>query len=179
MEQNFNNMEQEMPQPAKSPMQTAMKYGLIGGLVYVALSLLLYLIDMQEVQWLGILVNLAVLFGAIYLAQTFHRDNELGGYITYGRAVSVGMLTALFLGIVAAVYTVLYFNVINPAQIDEIILEARQNMIDQGMSDEEMEQAMKMTSMFMQPWFFAISTIFSLGIIGLIVSLVSSAFTRK
>jgi hypothetical protein len=43
----------------------------------------------------------------IILATRAYRDQEQGGYITYGRALAVGTLTVLFAGVITSVFTYL------------------------------------------------------------------------
>ena len=171
-------IDQEL-KPNVSPMPTALRYGLIAGVVSIIVSLLLYLLDMYREQTLTTVISIAVLVTFVYLAQKSHRDNDLGGYMKFGRAVGVGMLTVLFMAIVGAVYNFIFFEFIDSSILEETLRETENNMMDRGMSDEDINQAMKITQIFVNPFFFAVTALFFSGIFGLIVSLITGAITKR
>lgn len=88
-----------------SPSKTGLFYGLISGLGCFALFLLIYFIHKNPFgawSWLGFWIPILLMI----LGTKAHRDKDLEGYITYGRAIAVSMLVA-FSG--AMVYEVLTF----------------------------------------------------------------------
>jgi uncharacterized membrane protein len=166
-------------QPRVSPFNTAMRYGLIGGLVMVVISLLLYLLNLQEITWLSTVVMLGVLGVFIYLGLVNHRDNDLGGYMKYGRGVGTGTLIAVFMGIIGAVYLYIFLSFIDQSVITQAMNEAREALVERGMSDDEIEQALKISGMFMQPWAMAIMSIFAYAFYGVIEALIISIVVKK
>lgn len=170
---------QEEPQNV-SPVNMSLKFGMIGGLVMIIASLVFYLFDMRESWLINSLGTLVILFVSVYLAQVNHRDQELGGYMKYGRSFGVGILTSLFIGILSAIFTIILIKFIDPGMIEQQLEVQRQAMIEQGLSDEEIEQGMNFTRRFSSnPFVLFFATVFGTMIWGLIISLVSAAFTRK
>lgn len=176
-----NQVMDQMQEPQNvSPFNISMKFGLIGGLVMIIASLLFYLLDMRDNWWVNSLATLAILFVSVYFAQINHRDNELGGYMKYGRGVGVGLLTTLFIGILSAVFTIILIKFVDPGVVEAQLEVQRQAMIERGLSDEEIEQGMKFTRQFASnPLILFFATVIGTMIWGLVISLVSSAFTRK
>lgn len=163
------------------------RYGLLTGLVLILLGLVFYLTGLQSFDqpqssssWIITIVNLVVLFGGLYLAIQQHRDQNLGGYITFGKGFTVGLLTSLVVAVVSAIWTIVFFTLVEP-NATEMILEASKDQManEQGMSDEQIEQAMTwaswMTSPSMMTVFALLGTVFQ----GLILSLIAGGVLAK
>jgi hypothetical protein len=108
-----------------------------------------------------------------------YRDYELGGYIGYGKAVGTGTLIAVYGGVITGVFTLVFFMYIAPDMVDRIIEAAQQSMSEQGMSDDQIELASKMSRKFMTPGWMLMFSILGNAIMGLIFSLIIAIFLRK
>ena len=157
-----------VPDPANVPMRpTAMKYGLIGGLILIVLSLVYNMADMidytgQESNWLSNVLNWGVMIGVIVMAIKQHRDEELGGYIKFGRCIGLGTLIGLVIGVLTGIFGLIYFNLIDPGLIDEIMSQFEENFSQQGMDENAMEMALSWTrSMFSPVGLFLMSLVMS------------------
>ena len=163
-----------------SPFPTALRYGVIGGLLSIAFGLATYLAGMQGtiptiLNIVGTIVSIAVI---VYAIRT-HRDNDLGGYISYGRCLGVGVLTSIIMGIIGALWTVVLFNFIDPGITDMLMQPQMEAMEEAGMSDDEIENAMSMAGKFMTAPFMAGMALVGSAFIGLIVSLIAGAVMKK
>lgn len=162
-----------------SPLKTALRMGLIIGLIFIVLSLITFLLDMEDNKTIRYL-DIVIIIGGVVWAIKSHRDNDLGGFISYGRGLGIGTLSILFASIILAVYMIIYFNTINPGAIEMMEQLAEERMIEQGMEAEDMEEAMKYTRMFMTPPILAAGVVLWTTVIGFVVSLIASAvFQRK
>ncbi len=163
-----------------SPFPTALRYGVIGGLLVIVIGLIQYLLGItstisQAVGWLSMLIT--IVFPV--LAIRGHRDNDLGGYISYGRGLGTGVLTALIIGLVTAIWTILLYNVIDPSIMDQIMQVQAEAMEEQGMSDEDIENVATMTGKFMTaPVMAAIGFGTSL-LFGFVASLIAGAVMKR
>ncbi len=153
-------------------------YGLLLALASIIFSLILFLLVEDKMTKLNYLNYLIVIAG-IVLAQLNFRDKHMGGFISYGKSFSVGFLTALFSGIVVAVYTYIFFKYISPGTIDEIMQLTEQKMMDKGLSDQELEMAMSWTRKFQTPLMYLIFTFLGTAFMGVIISLITSIFVKK
>ena len=175
----MNNLDNDYQAPqTASPVGTALKYGIIGGFVLIVLSLIAYLLDMSESSIIRVL-QFAILVVIVVVAIKAHRDNDLNGTMSYGRGLGVGTLTALFASLVVAVYMFIFLNFIDTGFIDEQIENSRREMIERDMSDEEIEQAMNMTKMFLSPVWLTVITVITNTFFGFITALIASAFIKK
>jgi len=145
---------------------TAMRYGLIGALAFIAIQLLLDttgLIDYSSGKGLyypSILSAIATV-AILYFGIKHHRDEELVGYITFGRCVKLGALIGLFAGILIAVFAFVYHSFIRPDIIPSMMEFQQEQMAEQGMTEDQIEQAMAMAENFTTPVATAISSVFN------------------
>ncbi len=75
----------------KSPLNTGMKYGLYTGMGMIIYSIFFYVIGVIPdggLQFLSYLIMIAGLF----FGMKYHRDQEMGGFMSYGRAFGLGAL---------------------------------------------------------------------------------------
>ena len=170
-------MNQENP----SQLKFSMNYGAILGVVFIILSVLFYLAgmhgtDSQWTQWL----YYAIMIGMIIYSIKVYRDAYLGGAIGFGHALGTGVLVVLFGSLIYAVYTYVFLAFIDASIIDQIVTTAEEDMINKGMSDEEIEQAMSFSRRFMtSPSLISFFMMISFVFFGFIFSLIISLFMKK
>lgn len=169
-----------------SPRPTAMRYGLIWGLLGILLGLLSYLMgwaepsgSMSAGSMISGALSLALNITILVLAIKYHRDNELGGYITFGRGFQTGMLTTFFYAIIATVWAFVFFNFIAADMMTEIQDAMVEQWEAQGMSDEQIEQAQGFTGFMSSPLFMVGAAFVGSLIWGAILSLIISAVVKK
>lgn len=148
---------------------TAVRYGAIWGGVSILLTLIAFLTNtdpgMPEtsgmMKALYSVVGIGAAIWAVVMAIKQHRDRELGGSITLGRAIMVGLMAGLVAGAIGAVFMLLYTSVINPDYAESLKAAMQAQWEAQGMSEEQIEMAGSMSGWFTNPVFLFISQIFS------------------
>jgi uncharacterized membrane protein YeaQ/YmgE (transglycosylase-associated protein family) len=180
MEENFTN---PVDPDEVGVGQTAIRYGIIGGLISIALSIASIAMGWNQpgnsmAMLVGILAFI-ILIGVLTFAIKTHRDDDLGGYITLGRAVKVGVLTAIIMGLLGAVFNVVHQTLIDPGYMDTMMEASRTQLEDSGMDDDQIDAALSMTSMFTSPIVTAIFGLISSAVIGAIISLIAGAIMKK
>lgn len=157
---------------------TAIKFGMLTSLGVIVLSLIFYLMGLTGnnlVQWF---VYIILIIG-IVLGIKHHKNNDLDGFISYGRALGCGTLISLNAGIIAAIYTYILFAFIDPDLVNTLLSQIEQQMYEQGNSEQEIEIGMRYTTMFMTPTMMAIMVIFMDTFIGFVSSLIIAAIFKK
>jgi len=176
-----------IPDPAEiSPTSTAMRYGLIGALVAIAVGLVFNLTDMISYtdqtapgNMAQMVIGIAILVVCMVLAIKQHRDEELGGYIKLGRAFRTGFLTGLFLALASAVWVFIFFSFVSPEIVDIIRENAWDQAIEGGTTEEQLEQGKAFFDFFTSPlWMTIMSFIFNL-IITLVLAFITGAIMKK
>ncbi len=164
--------------------KVGMKYGVICGLVYIAFSLVSILMGsaLQSSPMLGILISLAIVvatFFVIFYGVREYRDTVNSGTLAVGEAVKLGALIALIAGLLTAAFTLLYNYVIDPGYVDRMIAEMRDGFEKRGMTDAQIDTAMKWTSMMRNPLLTAAFSIVWYCLWGIVKGLISGAILKK
>ncbi|HKK79438.1 MAG TPA: DUF4199 domain-containing protein [Phaeodactylibacter sp.] len=176
------------PQPEEvSPWPTGSRYGVLASLVLIALSLVMYISGMVDMTGQdttsSILSNVAtfgIVVAALVLAIKQHRDQELAGLISYGRAFYVGFIVLLVLSLIQSVYTYVFFAFIEPDLIGEMLEMTKERMMDQqGMSASDAENAMGMMSWTFTPGMFAVFGLLGTLFFGVIIDLIVAAIMKR
>jgi hypothetical protein len=162
-----------------SQLKAAMTYGGIYGLAVCVVTLIFYFIGMDLQSSTPRYLTYAILIIAIVMGIKGYRDNNLGGFIPYGKAVSTGTLIGLFGGIITGAFSVLMFTVIDPDLLEKIMVQATEQLEEQGQSEEQIEMATNWTRKLMSPLFLFIASVLSSAIMSIIISLIAAAFLKK
>lgn len=126
---------------------------------------------------LGIL-NYAILLGLLIYFIVMHRDRDLAGDISYGKAFKSCFQTMVLYALFMSLVTYLWFS-LDESLLDLIqskSMEALENNKD--LSEEKKEEAMAMMEKFQTPLMFALTSVVSNILLGVILSLIASAFNK-
>ena len=165
-----------------TPMNVGMKYGVILGLVGVAIGSIMYFTGFSlksaadpSMGWITSILTNAVVFGFIYMGLKYFRDSN-EGQMTFGEGLSSAMFIGLISGLIIAVYNYIFLAFIAPdfmAQVMEISME------NQDMTEEQLEATEGMMGAFSSPIFGAFMA-FLMRIFGaLIWGCLASAILKK
>ena len=166
----------------KSPLvRHAATYGLYIGLALILLSLLNYLFGLYgQNKIFNILTTWLIPIAGIVWATIQYRDREKGGFISYGDSVGYGVLLSLFYGIITTTFSVLLIYVISPDYADKIMEAAAETLYESGIyTESQIEAVTVMMERFNTPTFMLIGGVVGTAIIGLIISLITSIFTKR
>lgn len=169
-----------------SMMPTALRYGGIAALIAIAVGLIFNLTGFSnpaDPQAGGNLFQSIIGYTISFLAPIFaikhHRDEELGGYLSFGRGLGMGTLTGVFLGLFTAIWILVFFYLISPDLVEAIRKMAYQRALDQGATEETMEAAKGMMGFFTSPPFFAIAGFFVTLLFSFLGSLLGGLMFRR
>lgn len=167
-------MEEQAQVTTKS---VGIKYGLIAALISIILFILIDFLGMvgqSWTQWVGILITAVIIFLA-------HKEFKSEGddFMSYGQGVGIGVWIGLISSVLGSVFTYIYVKFINPGYMDFIREQQIMGMEERGMSDAEIEQAMKMAESFSGPEAILIFGIIFGFIFTLIAALIVSAVTKN
>jgi hypothetical protein len=168
-----------MEQGKTSLMKQAMTFGAIIGLALVVYSVFLYITGLTFNKALG-LVQYVVLFTGIYLGIKDFRDKVLGGFITYGKALGLGVLISVFVGIITLFFNFLMMRFIDPGLIDKAMAVAEETLENNRfISADQLDDALERSRwLFTSVWSVPIGLI-SFSFIGFVISLITSAFVKR
>ncbi|MCG6186775.1 DUF4199 domain-containing protein [Maribellus maritimus] len=167
-----------MEQKSASVWKSSLMSGIYLGIVSILVSVIFYVTGnpfSKIAQWLGY----AVLIAGVVLAQINYKK-ALGGTMSYGQALGVGLLTVVFASILSSIYTVLLYTVIDPSLTEQLKLFTEEQIVKQGrVPEEQIDMAVEMSAKFQTPTMMMVMGIFGGALIGLIISLITAIFTQK
>jgi Na+/melibiose symporter-like transporter len=160
---------------------TALRYGGIMGAIGIVMALIMFVTGMTDPEnqqsagamGLGCLSGIITIVMLVFTIKK-HRDQDLGGAISLGRAIGVGTAAATISGIISAIWSIIQNNVIDPSGLER----TREAMIDNAQPGQE-ELMESMANIFASPVFGPLAAILGSALIGLILSLIIGAIMKK
>jgi len=154
------------------------KFGIIGGLASVIVSLILFFVDMQMESWAKWISTL-VMIGIIILGIKSVANDNQNRLISFGTLFKAGMIMAVIIAIISVVYFLIYINFIETNFIEKVLNESRQQMTEKGLGEEQIEQALEMSKSFMSPGIMVAFSLIGSLFFGAIASLIGAAIFKK
>ncbi len=156
--------------------QTHARYGLITGFVMIVVGLLMYLTNLSFQSWSQWVSYAFFLGGLILNATAYSKANEAN--VTFGNVFGSCFKATLIITLMMTVWVII-FIMIFPEMKEKAMEMSTQRMEQRGMSEEQIEQGMKMAKMFTStPMMAAITAVGSI-FMGSIFSLIASAVAKK
>ncbi|KPL14561.1 MAG: hypothetical protein AMS26_10280 [Bacteroides sp. SM23_62] len=153
-------------------------WGAILGFVGIIYSVILYMLGQnlnQTMSYLGILITIVVLILAI---RSF-RDNVRGGILPFGPAFQFGFVVILVSSVIGIIYAYLLWTVIDPDIISKMKDMQMEKMLEKGLPEDALDQAMAISGKFMTPLMMTIFGFVGQVFMGTIVALIIAAIFKK
>ncbi len=161
-----------------TPRSVGIRFGLINAVISVAYFLILNLAGIDMTQgfwnWFGYVVTIAI----IVLAHKYYKDNG-DSFMGYGQGIGIALWIGIIAGVISSVFTYLYIKFIDTTFLQTVKDKQMEVMQEKGMSDEQIDQTMKISSMFMSAEAMFIYILFGSIMITLIFALIVTIFTQK
>jgi hypothetical protein len=169
---------EESATPAISTRSVGIRYGLIMGVIGVALFVVFIVADIDiqgPARWLNVVV-LAVL---IFLAHKYYKENG-DGFMTLGQGTGIGFWMCLVSSTISSIFTYVYVKFIDTGFIQQMMDKQREGLEAKGtMSDEQVDQAMNIASKFLTPEMMLVFGMVFGILFGVLIALVVGLFTQK
>ncbi len=156
----------------------ALKWGAINAIFSFAYTILTKYSGMvddfeESIGWLSTIFSLVLTITILVLCLREFRTTN-GDQLKYGAGLGLSTMTGAITGIISGGFNYIYLAYIDNSTLTKQIEQAREKWEEQGLSQSQIEQAEKMTSMFTSPGIqFAMIvflSVFFFFIFGLIVS---------
>ena len=164
---------------AKINTNAIMNYGTIYGIVIIAMSLILYILGIENDGNFVFLINLAVTIGALYFFMNKYKMEVGAGFISFITSFRLGILLTFFGGVITAFYNWVFLSFIDPSSIDEAKEKAYESAISNGKSAEQAITELEMVEPFMTPIGMTLIALLGFLVMGLIISAIVSAFIKN
>jgi hypothetical protein len=125
-------------------------------------------------KWLNVLI----MFLGLFIGTKQLRDKANGGYLTFGEGFKTGFLMVLIITLLASISTFIDLQM-HPDFIDKVLDQARTNMINKGMPEDQIEMGIAMTRKFTTPAWIVIWVVLFDLFFGAILSLITAGVNTK
>jgi hypothetical protein len=155
----------------------SMKWGLILGVISIALFIVYVIIDVvgeSWVSWMGLIPFIIV----VVLAHKEFKD-EGDGFMSYGQGLGIGVLVSLISAIISSAFNFIYVKFIDTEFNTKLMEKIEMQWEEQGMTDQQIDAARGFTETMMSPGVgFFIGIAFAV-FFGFLVSLIIAAITKN
>ena len=128
----------------------------------------------KTMDWVSMILSLGLLFMGI-------REKKMQDPtdFTFGRGWVEGTLISLVAAVLFAIFFFIFTDMINPEMIEYARAEAARNVAAQNIPKDQIEAAKKMMDIIFSPTGFAIGTLITYTISGMIISLIFSPIIKS
>lgn len=153
------------------------KYGVLGAIVSIVITLLFFMLNMQDSVWLNIVY--AILVVVIILWGQYEYGKTQTSSAGYGRMVGLGVLIVLYYAILTGVYGFIHLGYIDTEMMSRGLAAAEEAMLLQGLPDEQIRIALEYQAKFTSPLVASLFGAVGSMAIGTIISLITSIMMKK
>jgi len=162
----------------KNTIEPALLYGGITGGAILLHSVVLYALDASfsiYSQIMGYLLPIALLV----LVLSMYRKEKLNGVMSYSQSFIMGSLTMVVAGVISAIYMFVFIKYIDPDFVNVMMQMQEDKMLEKGMDEAAIEQAMDFTSKMRSVGFLTVMAFVGTAFMGVIFSAIVSIFLKK
>lgn len=159
----------------KKPTSHVVK-GLIISLVLIVVGIAIHFAGLTMNKGVGALQYVILLAGIIWGCISY--ANQMNNNVTFGNVFAHGFKITAVVTVIMIVYTIISIKFLFPEMADLATEQARENLEQNNMSEEQIEQAMSITKKFFMPLAIG-GVLLVFMIIGLISSLIGAAVAKK
>lgn len=161
---------------------TILKYGLVTGVLLCINMIIMINIMYNDPNYkgndiLGYTV-LIVIFSLIFFGIRNYRNNQLNGYISFGKAFKIGALIALVAATLYVIVGLLYYYVFVPDFLD-VYIDRVLNNTPEAELEAKAAQMENFKELYKNPLFAVFVTYMEVLPLGLIIALISSLILKR
>ena len=157
--------------------QLGMKWGVISALVGFAYFMILNMVGLAGEQSYGYIGYIFFIIIVVLAHKAYKEEGD--GFMSYGDGFKLGAVITVISSVISSILTYIYVKFVDGSMLELIKDKAITDMEDDGMSDEQIDQAMGFAEMFMSAEAILIMGLIFGTIMGLILVLIITAFTKN
>ena len=153
------------------------RYGLLTALVSILCSFALNIMHQESSP--ARYLTFAILIGGLVLAMNYFKQQNRG-FMGFGEGVGIGAALSAVVGLLSGIFAYVYMTFIDTEMMTRMTDKLRADMEARGgLSDEQIDQAVAMSSKFANGPFMIFAALLGTILIGVLLSLVISAFIKN
>ena len=167
-----------MEEQSNSVTPMAMSNGLYMGLALILNSVVFYVVGSPFAP-ASAYISYAIIIAGIAWSMKTYKENNLEAGVTYGRALGLGTLQALFSSIILGFFTFVLFKLVDTTLIDKFMSFFEAQLVRGGTAEAQVDTLVAMYRKIMTPLVYAFIQIFSVTFYGFLFSLILAIFFKK
>jgi len=157
--------------------QVGMKYGLYMAVISIIYGLLLQILGVAGNQALGYVGFIFFIVLLVLAHNEFKKAN--GGFMSYGEGFGISAYITVISVVLSTIFTYIYLKFVDDSMLTMIREKTEDTLLEKGMSDAQIEQALEVSGKFQTPEMILVFGIVGGIIMYLIVALIVGAITKK
>ena len=158
-----------------------LNYGLILGIISVIFGVIMYVTNVYlDPSIMYTIIGFLILITVISLAiKAFKSEN--GGFLSLSEALKVGIGVAVIGGIIAALWSFVLMNYIEPDYMNQMMEVQREKMIEMqpDLTEAQLDSAAEMSSKFSSPLIVMAFSLIGNLFFGLVISLIAGLIMKN
>ena len=167
-----------MENQSNSVTPLAMSYGLYMGLALILNAVIFYVMGILFSPVCGY-ITYAIIIGGLIWAMITYREQHVEEGVSYGKALGLGTLQALFASLIYAFFTFVLFKLVDKTLTDKFLSFLEEQFVKGGVSESQIDALMPMYRKLMSPVFYSFAQVLSVTFYGFLFSLVLGIFFKK
>ena len=160
-----------------STARIALKWGIVSAVMIIVYTVALYISGLFKTPALSWIPFIFLLFGIVMSLREFKLMNT--NFINFSEGLGLGTLMSAVCAIIASIFNYTYITFIDTTILQQMRELQIEQLEQQGLSSEQIEQAMEMASRFATPGLTLLFSMIVYVICGFIFSLVISAIIKN
>jgi hypothetical protein len=152
--------------------------GLILGFIAAIYTLIIYFFDVIFSPYQGYVFYLIQAVFLFILIKAY-RENYRYGVITYGQAVSSGVIISLYTAIIYSAFIYILYAFIDTGLVNKQLAFIEDTFVKSGVPQKFIDSGLEMQKKFLQPAIYASTRLVSNFIGGIILTLIIAIFIKK
>ena len=168
-----------MENQSNSVAPLAMTAGLYMGLALILNAVIFYVMGALFSSSCAYLTYGVIIGSNIWAMKTFREHQGEAGGVSYGQALGLGTLQALFASLIFAFFTYVLFQLIDKTLTEKFLSAIEEQYLKSGITENQIDALMPMYRKLMSPVFYSFIQIFSVTFYGFLFSLIIAIFFKK
>lgn len=152
--------------------------GLILGFTAAIYTLLIYFFDLIFNVYQGYVFYI-IQTVLLFILIKAYRENFKHGVITYGQAVTSGVIISLYTAVIYAAFIYILYAFIDPSLVNKQLAFVEETFIKAGVPQNFIDSGLEMQKKFLQPAIYAPTRLVSNFFGGTILTLIIAIFIKK
>jgi hypothetical protein len=156
-------------------------HGLITGGLLILFYLLIYILNMLDKYVVQMVVYFILLAGGMYYGTKMYRERQLGGYMSYSKALGSTFMIAFWAGALYTLFTFVFLRYFDPSVMEMMLQQTEERVLEMmpDISDDDLQTQLDTQRRMMESGLGYVWSFIGNLVISLILALLVSVFLKR